>query len=70
VHRGRRRGGHGGERSTGRAITLRPTAAFRARFGDVPREKLPDAGREVMALSDAEIFEEVSLPPSGPAATP
>lgn len=46
-------------RSTGASITLRPTAAFRARFTDVPREELPAAGRAVMELPEAEIFEEV-----------
>lgn len=46
-------------RSTGASITLRPTAAFRTRFKDVPREELPAAGRAVMELPEAEIFEEV-----------
>jgi formylmethanofuran dehydrogenase subunit E len=46
-------------KSTGQSVTLRPTAAFAARFGNLPREKLPDAGREVMALPDADVFEEV-----------
>jgi formylmethanofuran dehydrogenase subunit E len=50
-------------KSTGRSVTLRPTAAFRARFVDLPREKLQDAGREVMALPDAEVFEEVPARP-------
>ena len=44
-------------RSTGQSITLRVTAAFSARFHDVPRERLPGAGREVLELRDAEIFE-------------
>jgi formylmethanofuran dehydrogenase subunit E len=45
---------------TGQSVTLRPTAAFAARFGSLPREKLPDAGREVMALPDPDVFEEVA----------
>ncbi|MFO0679033.1 MAG: FmdE family protein [Polyangiaceae bacterium] len=47
------------KKSTGQAITLRPTTAFEARFKDVPREKLGDAGAEVRGLSDSEIFEVV-----------
>lgn len=44
-------------RSTGQVIVFRLTDAFKARFLDVPRERLNDAGREVLRLSDAEIFE-------------
>jgi formylmethanofuran dehydrogenase subunit E len=49
-------------KSTGQSITLRPTSAFRARFRDVPREQLADAGRTVLQLPDADIFEEVPTP--------
>ncbi|WP_437660612.1 FmdE family protein [Sorangium sp. So ce1182] len=56
-------------RSTGQAVTLRPSAAFRARFRDVPRERLAEAGKEVLSLPDAEVFEEVparvASPPAG-----
>ncbi|WP_437630703.1 FmdE family protein [Sorangium sp. So ce854] len=52
-------------RSTGQAVTLRPSAAFRARFRDVPREGLAAAGEEVLSLPDAEVFEEVPPPPAG-----
>ncbi|WP_437313977.1 FmdE family protein [Sorangium sp. So ce385] len=52
-------------RSTGQAVTLRPSAAFRARFRDVPREGLEAAGKEVLSLPDAEVFEEVPPPPAG-----
>jgi hypothetical protein len=45
-------------RSTGQTVTLRTTAAFAARFRDLPREKLGEAGRSVMGLRDDEIFEE------------
>ena len=46
-------------KSTGRAITLRTTPAFAARFANVPFEHLKDAGRVVMQLRDDEIFETV-----------
>jgi formylmethanofuran dehydrogenase subunit E len=51
-------------KSTGQSVTLRPTAEFRARFIGLAREKLLDAGRVVMGLPDAEVFEEVPPPPS------
>ncbi len=47
-------------KSTGKTITLRPTSAFATRFTNVPREQLADAGRTVLSLRDAEIFEVVS----------
>lgn len=46
-------------RSTGQTVVLRLTPAFVARFTDVPRERLAEAGREVIALPDAAIFEPV-----------
>jgi formylmethanofuran dehydrogenase subunit E len=52
-------------KSTGQAITLRPARSFAARFRDVPRAQLSAAGREVLSLPDADIFEELpasSLP--------
>ncbi|WP_438014493.1 FmdE family protein [Sorangium sp. So ce315] len=52
-------------RSTAQTVTLRPSAAFRARFRDVPREGLAAAGKEVLSLPDAEVFEEVPPPPAG-----
>lgn len=45
-------------RSDGAAVTLRLTPAFVARFSDVPRSELARAGREVLSLADAEIFED------------
>ena len=45
--------------ATGQAVTLRPTAEFKARFTDVPRAELGAAGARVMSLPDAQIFEEV-----------
>jgi formylmethanofuran dehydrogenase subunit E len=52
-------------RSTGQAITLRPARSFATRFRDVPRDQLAAAGRIVLALPDADVFEELpasSLP--------
>jgi formylmethanofuran dehydrogenase subunit E len=50
-------------KSTGQAITLRPSRAFAAHFRDVPRDQLAAAGREVLALPDAEVFEELPAAP-------
>lgn len=47
------------KRSTGETIVLRPAPAFVTRFKDVPRPELGAKGREVMTLSDAELFEDV-----------
>jgi formylmethanofuran dehydrogenase subunit E len=44
-------------RRTGQSIGLRVTGAFRERFANVPRERLAEAGREVLHLDDADIFE-------------
>jgi formylmethanofuran dehydrogenase subunit E len=49
-------------RSTGQSVTLRVTASFRARFADVPRARLGEAGREVLGLEDDAIFEELPAP--------
>ncbi len=51
-------------RSTGQSITLRVTKAFATRFTNVPRERLADAGREVMRQQDDEIFEVAPNAPS------
>jgi formylmethanofuran dehydrogenase subunit E len=50
------------KKSTGQSLTLRPTAAFAARYQDLPREHLLEAGREVMTLPDSEVFQEVPAP--------
>jgi formylmethanofuran dehydrogenase subunit E len=47
------------KKSTGETIALRPSPAFVARFENVPRERLGEAGREVLRLSDDELFEVV-----------
>jgi formylmethanofuran dehydrogenase subunit E len=49
-------------RATGARVTYRPTAAFRARFLDVPRGDLAAAGKVVAGLPDRELFEEVPSP--------
>jgi formylmethanofuran dehydrogenase subunit E len=46
-------------KSTGASLSLRPSPAFTKRFRDVPREELRAAGRIVIALPDAEVFEVV-----------
>lgn len=46
-------------RSTGQVVVLRLTDGFKKRFLDVPRERLAEAGREVLHLKDEEIFERV-----------
>ncbi|MFO0661671.1 MAG: formylmethanofuran dehydrogenase subunit E family protein [Polyangiaceae bacterium] len=46
-------------KSTGATVTLKPSASFVAKYKDLPREKLREAGREVMTLPDSEVFEEV-----------
>ena len=51
-------------KSTGQSVTLRPSAAFVARFRDVPRDQLAAAGRTVLSLPDADIFEELPAAPS------
>jgi formylmethanofuran dehydrogenase subunit E len=53
------------KKSTGQSVTLRVTRAFAARFNDVLRERLPDAGREAMQLPDHEIFEADREGPEG-----
>jgi formylmethanofuran dehydrogenase subunit E len=46
-------------KSTGKVVTLRPAAAFAARFTNVAPDRLSAAGREVLGLRDEEIFEVV-----------
>lgn len=48
------------KKSTGERVVLRPTAAFIARYKDVPRAELRAAGEQVMGLTDAEIFEAIT----------
>lgn len=53
-------------KSTGASLSLRPSPAFKARFRDVPRADLPAAGRVVLGLPDAEVFEVVEAPAPTP----
>ena len=53
-------------KSTGVSLSLRPSPAFTKRFRDVPREELRAAGRIVIGLPDAEVFEVVADPGSTP----
>ena len=46
-------------RSTGQTVTLKPAASFTKRYLNVPRERLAEAGREVLTLPAAEVFEVV-----------
>ena len=50
-------------KSTGQAITLRPSAKFRARFADAPRERARELGHEVLRLADGDVFEEAAAAP-------
>ena len=47
------------KKSTGETLVLRPSKSFVARFENVPRERLGEAGRAVLHLPDGEVFEEV-----------
>ncbi len=47
------------KKSTGERLTLRPSAAFVARYSEVPRARLAEAGREVLSLPEADVFEEL-----------
>jgi len=58
------------KKSTGQSITLRPTARFRARFADTPRERARELGREVLRLGDGEVFEEVPKGAAGARESP
>lgn len=48
---------HYRKRSTGQALSLRLTPAFRERFSHVSNAELAAAGRQVLQLPDREIFE-------------
>ena len=53
------------DKKSGRAVALRPSAAFRTRYldRDTSHGKAREMGREIMGLPDAQIFEEVPVPP-------
>ena len=46
-------------KSDGKEVRLRVTESFEKRFQDVPRERLAEAGREVIDLPASEVFEDV-----------
>lgn len=46
-------------KDTKQVVKLRPTAAFRKKFMEVPREKARAAGREAMTMAEADVFETV-----------
>jgi formylmethanofuran dehydrogenase subunit E len=46
---------------SGKSVALRPTASFRERYADTPREKARELGREVLALPPDQIFEEIPV---------
>ena len=54
------------DKKSGRAIALRPTAAFRLRFADVPQDKARAMGRDVLSLPREQLFEEVSVAAAKP----
>lgn len=49
------------DKKTGKSIALRPTASFRARYADTPREQARALGREVLSLPAEQVFEEISV---------
>lgn len=48
-------------KKTGSSVALRPTASFRERYADTPPEKARELGREVLALPEPEVFEEIPV---------
>lgn len=50
-------------KSTGRSITLRPTASFAVRFADVPPGQARVMGKQVLEMPAAEVFDELPSPP-------
>ena len=49
------------DKKSGKSIALRPTASFRERFADTPREKARELGREVLVLPPEQVFEEIPV---------
>jgi formylmethanofuran dehydrogenase subunit E len=48
-------------KKTGASVAVRPTASFRERFADTPREKARELGREVLELPAEQAFEEIPV---------
>jgi hypothetical protein len=49
------------DKKSGKSIALRPTAAFRDRYADTPRDKARILGREVLGLPAEQVFEEIPV---------
>ena len=49
------------DKKSGKSIALRPTASFRERFADTPRDKARELGREVLTLPPEQVFEEIPV---------
>jgi len=49
------------DKKNGKSIALRPTASFRERYADTPREKARELGREVLGLPAEQVFEEIPV---------
>lgn len=49
------------DKKSGKAIALRPTASFRERYADTPREQARALGREVLGLPAEQVFEEIPV---------
>jgi formylmethanofuran dehydrogenase subunit E len=49
------------DKKSGKSIALRPTASFRERFNDTPREKARELGRQVLELPAEQVFEEIPV---------
>ncbi len=47
-------------KSNGLAISLKPSRSFVAKFSNLPRDEIRQAGRTVMTLPDDQVFEELS----------
>jgi formylmethanofuran dehydrogenase subunit E len=49
------------DKKTSKSIALRPTASFRERYADTPRDKARVLGREVLGLPAEQVFEEIPV---------
>jgi len=49
------------DKKSGKSIALRPTASFRERYANTPREKARALGREVLELPPEQVFEEIPV---------
>lgn len=49
------------DKKSGKTVALRPTASFRTRYAETPRDKARELGREVLTLPADQVFEEISV---------